>query len=82
MDTHLFRVANRTGLAPGAGVRAVEDGLLARIPPAYLVDAHHWLILHGRYVCTARAPRCASCQVAAFCDTGRALAAPGGELAE
>jgi len=74
VDTHLFRVANRTGLARGDTVRAVEDGLLARIPPAWLVDAHHWLILHGRYVCTARAPRCAACQVAAFCDEGKARA--------
>ncbi|MFT3955171.1 MAG: endonuclease III [Piscinibacter sp.] len=69
VDTHIFRVANRTGLAPGRNVREVEDGLLARIPPAYLVDAHHWLILHGRYVCQARQPRCRECGVAAFCDS-------------
>lgn len=69
VDTHIFRVANRTGLAPGRNVREVEDGLLARIPPAYLVDAHHWLILHGRYVCQARQPRCRECGVVAFCDS-------------
>jgi endonuclease III len=69
VDTHIFRVANRTGLAPGRDVRAVEDGLMKRIPPAYLVDAHHWLILHGRYVCQARQPRCGECGVARFCDS-------------
>ncbi len=69
VDTHIFRVANRTGLAPGRDVRAVEDGLMKRIPPAYLVDAHHWLILHGRYVCQARQPRCGECSVARFCDS-------------
>ena len=69
VDTHIFRVANRTGLAPGRDVRAVEDGLLKRIPAAYLVDSHHWLILHGRYVCQARQPRCRECGVARFCDS-------------
>jgi len=73
VDTHVFRVSNRTGLAPGANVRAVEDKLLKRVPPAYAVDAHHWLILHGRYVCLARSPRCGECQVRACCDTGRKL---------
>ena len=68
VDTHIFRVGNRTGLAPGRNPREVEDALLARIPPAYLVDAHHWLILHGRYVCQARSPQCAVCKVAACCD--------------
>lgn len=68
VDTHIFRVGNRTGLAPGRNPREVEDALLARIPPAYLVDAHHWLILHGRYVCQARSPQCAACKVAACCD--------------
>ncbi|GAB4217621.1 MAG: endonuclease III [Rhodoferax sp.] len=67
VDTHIFRVANRTGLAPGATPLAVEQALLARVPPAYLRHAHHWLILHGRYVCQARQPRCAQCTVAAFC---------------
>ena len=69
VDTHIFRVANRTGLAPGNNPLQVELKLLERIPPAYLVDAHHWLILHGRYVCQARAPRCAQCAVAVWCDS-------------
>ena len=69
VDTHIFRVANRTGLAPGKTPLAVEMTLLARIPPAYLVDAHHWLILHGRYVCQARRPLCGQCAVASFCDS-------------
>ncbi len=73
VDTHIFRVANRTGLAPGKTPLAVELGLLKRIPKPYLVDAHHWLILHGRYVCQARKPLCQACQVAAECDTGRRL---------
>ncbi len=68
VDTHIFRVANRTGLAPGRSPLEVEQKLLQRVPPAYLVDAHHWLILHGRYVCQARRPRCAECGVAAWCD--------------
>jgi endonuclease-3 len=67
VDTHIFRVSNRTGLAPGKDVLAVEHQLLKRVPPAYLVDAHHWLILHGRYVCQARKPLCAQCQVRAQC---------------
>jgi endonuclease-3 len=67
VDTHIFRVANRTGLAPGKTPLAVEQGLLAAIPPGYLVDAHHWLILHGRYICQARRPRCGACQVRAQC---------------
>ena len=69
VDTHIFRVANRTGLAPGRNPREVEKKLLERVPPAYLVDAHHWLILHGRYVCRARQPRCGECAVAAYCDS-------------
>jgi endonuclease-3 len=68
VDTHIFRVANRTGLAPGKTPLAVEHRLLARVPPAYLVHAHHWLILHGRYVCRARQPRCSDCAVAGVCD--------------
>ncbi|MBP7914775.1 MAG: endonuclease III [Vitreoscilla sp.] len=67
VDTHIFRVANRTGLAPGKTPLAVEQGLLAAIPPGFLVDAHHWLILHGRYICQARQPRCGACQVRAQC---------------
>jgi len=69
VDTHIFRVANRTGLAPGASPLEVETRLLERVPPAYRVDAHHWLILHGRYVCVARRPRCEACAVAPFCDS-------------
>ena len=67
VDTHIFRMGNRTGLAPGKTPLAVELKLLKRIPPEYLVDAHHWLILHGRYVCTARSPKCGQCQVAKYC---------------
>jgi endonuclease III len=68
VDTHIFRVANRTGLAPGKTVRAVEDKLLKFVPPEFLKDAHHWLILHGRYVCTARAPACPRCIIADLCE--------------
>jgi len=68
VDTHIFRVANRTGLAPGKTVLAVEKGLLQAIPPDYLQDAHHWLILHGRYTCTARKPHCDNCLIADLCD--------------
>jgi endonuclease III len=67
VDTHIFRVANRTGLAPGKDVRAVEDGLLAVVPRKYLHDAHHWLILHGRYTCTARKPNCPGCPIRDLC---------------
>jgi endonuclease-3 len=67
-DTHLFRVANRTGMAPGKTPLAVELGLLKRIPKPYLRHAHHWLILHGRYVCKARKPDCAACTVREFCN--------------
>jgi endonuclease-3 len=75
VDTHVFRVGNRTGLAPGKTPLAVELQLLRRVPAAYLVEAHHWLILHGRYVCTARSPQCAACSVRACCDMGRTLPA-------
>ena len=68
VDTHIFRVSNRTGLAPGKNPLEVELKLLKRIPPEYLVDAHHWLILHGRYVCIARKPLCWQCAVAPWCD--------------
>ena len=68
VDTHIFRVANRTGLAPGKTVLAVEDGIMARTPRRFLRDAHHWLILHGRYVCIARRPRCEMCSVADLCN--------------
>ena len=68
VDTHIFRVGNRTGLAPGKTPYEVEMQLLKRVPPAYLVDAHHWLILHGRYVCQARKPQCGACAVSRYCD--------------
>ena len=68
VDTHIFRVSNRTGLAPGKNPHAVEMQLMKRVPKAYLVDAHHWLILHGRYVCLARKPQCWRCAVARWCD--------------
>ena len=67
VDTHIFRVSNRTGLAPGKNPLQVELKLMKRVPPAYLVDAHHWLILHGRYVCVARKPQCWRCGVVAYC---------------
>ncbi|MEI2455877.1 endonuclease III [Lysobacter firmicutimachus] len=67
VDTHIFRVANRTGLAPGKDVRAVEDALLKAVPAEYLQDAHHWLILHGRYVCKARKPDCPHCAIRDLC---------------
>jgi endonuclease-3 len=68
VDTHIFRVGNRTGLAPGKNPYEVEMKLLERIPSEYMVDAHHWLILHGRYVCQARKPLCWECAVATYCD--------------
>jgi len=70
VDTHIFRVANRTGLAPGKTVLAVETKLLAAVPAEYRQDAHHWLILHGRYVCTARQPRCRECVIYDLCEYG------------
>jgi len=73
VDTHIFRVSNRTGLAPGKNVLEVEMGLIKRVPAAYAVDSHHWLILHGRYVCQARRPQCESCAVIQQCDHGRHL---------
>ncbi|WP_119355529.1 endonuclease III [Azohydromonas sediminis] len=76
VDTHIFRVANRTGLAPGKTPLEVEQRLLERVPPQYLHDAHHWLILHGRYVCQARKPLCERCAVRRWCDSGR-TAPPG-----
>lgn len=75
VDTHVFRVANRTGLAPGSSAEAVEQGLLDVVPQPYRVEAHHWLILHGRYVCTARAPECQACAIHSVCA---AYAASGG----
>jgi len=71
VDTHIFRVANRTGLARGKTVRAVEEKLLKFVPPEFLRDAHHWLILHGRYVCKARNPACPTCIIADLCEYRR-----------
>jgi endonuclease-3 len=68
VDTHIFRVANRTGLAPGKDVRAVEDALVRVTPPEFARDAHHWLILHGRYVCKARRPECPRCAIRDLCE--------------
>ena len=68
VDTHIFRVSNRTGIAPGKDVRAVEDKLLKVVPEEYRQDAHHWLILHGRYVCLARKPGCPECLIADLCE--------------
>ena len=76
VDTHLFRLGNRTGLAVGKTPLAVELKLLKRIPPEYLVHAHHWLILHGRYICKARKPLCWQCGVSQFCDFKTKTAAP------
>ncbi|MBC7991759.1 MAG: endonuclease III [Rhizobacter sp.] len=77
VDTHIFRVGNRTGLAPGKNPLEVELGLLKRVPADYLQHAHHWLILHGRYVCQARRPLCEQCSVARYCDS-----APPGLIAK
>jgi endonuclease-3 len=71
VDTHIFRVANRTGLAPGKTVRSVEDKLLKFVAPEFRRDAHHWLILHGRYVCTARRPACPRCILVDLCEYRR-----------
>ena len=77
VDTHVFRVANRTGIAPGETPLAVETALARKVPPEFLHDAHHWLILHGRYVCLARKPRCAECLIADLCEYPGRTAAPG-----
>lgn len=71
VDTHIFRVANRTGLAPGRTVLAVEKKLLKNVPTEFLKDAHHWLILHGRYICKARKPNCPACPIADLCTYKR-----------
>ena len=68
VDTHIFRVSNRTGIAPGKNVLEVEIRLLRLVPKEYLIDAHHWLILHGRYVCVARKPRCGACNIEDLCE--------------
>lgn len=77
VDTHIFRVSNRTGLAPGKTPLEVEKKLLRYVPAEFRQDAHHWLILHGRYVCTARNPRCSECIVADLCREGRRLIRAG-----
>ncbi|HWW32818.1 MAG TPA: endonuclease III [Steroidobacteraceae bacterium] len=76
VDTHIFRVANRTGLAPGETPREVEDGLVATTPAQFRKNAHHWLILHGRYVCTARAPKCPTCIIRDLCEYKHKTKAP------
>jgi endonuclease-3 len=76
VDTHIFRVSNRTGLAPGRTPLDVERRLLKRVPDHYRVDAHHWLILHGRYVCQARKPQCWQCGVTSCCDFKEKTTAP------
>lgn len=68
VDTHIFRVSNRTGIAPGKDVRVVEEKLMKFVPDEYKQDAHHWLILHGRYTCVARQPRCGSCVIYDLCE--------------
>lgn len=68
VDTHIFRLANRTGLAPGKTPLAVENKLMEVVPKKYLVDAHHWLVLHGRYICTARHPKCPECFINDLCE--------------
>ncbi|HHH35613.1 MAG TPA: endonuclease III [Gammaproteobacteria bacterium] len=70
VDTHIFRVCNRTGLAPGRTVREVEEKLMKVVPEEFRLDAHHWLILHGRYTCVARKPRCGSCVIEDLCEYG------------
>jgi endonuclease-3 len=77
VDTHIFRVSNRTGIAPGKDVRAVEEKLLKFVPEPFRLDAHHWLILHGRYVCKARSPDCPNCIIDDLCEfRGKTRAAP------
>ena len=78
VDTHIFRVANRTGLAPGRNVLEVEQALLGQVPAAYLKNAHHWLILHGRYTCKARTPRCGECPIYDCCEWPEKVAYAGG----
>ena len=77
VDTHIFRLGNRTGIAPGRTVREVEDGLVARVPREVLRVSHHWLILHGRYVCKARRPECWRCPAAEWCRFPEKVRAPG-----
>ncbi|HLL12327.1 MAG TPA: endonuclease III [Rubrivivax sp.] len=84
VDTHVFRVSNRLGLAPGRNPLEVETQLLRKVPKHYADNAHHWLILHGRYICLARAPRCNVCALLPFCDYGKRIrppTMPGGDAA-
>ena len=81
VDTHIFRVANRTGLAPGKNPLEVETALLKRVPKEFMAHAHHWLILHGRYVCVARTPRCWECAVIQYCDYQPKTPPPGAQAA-
>lgn len=76
VDTHIFRVSNRTGLAPGKDVVEVEKKLMRFVPGDYLLDAHHWLLLHGRYVCVARTPKCHECMISDLCDYKPKTVAP------
>ena len=78
VDTHIFRVSNRTGLAPGKNVDIVEQKLMKFVPKEFLLDAHHWLILHGRYTCTARKPQCWNCMIADLCEFRDKTPAPRG----
>jgi endonuclease-3 len=78
VDTHIFRLGNRTGLAPGRTPRAVEEGIVRKCPPDLLRDAHHWLILHGRYVCKARTPECWRCPATAACNYRDKVSSPVG----
>ena len=77
VDTHIFRVANRTGLAPGKNVEIVEENLMRHVPKEFQLDAHHWLILHGRYTCIARSPKCWNCMIADLCDYAEKTPLPG-----
>jgi endonuclease III len=77
VDTHIFRVSNRTGIAPGKNVEAVERNLLKLVPEEYRMDAHHWLILHGRYTCVARVPKCWNCMIADLCEYEPKTPLPG-----
>ncbi len=78
VDTHIFRVSNRTGIAPGKTVEQVEQRLLKLVPKQFLLDAHHWLILHGRYTCTARKPQCWNCMISDLCEYKSKTPAPPG----
>ncbi|CAN7527916.1 endonuclease III [Pseudoduganella sp. LjRoot289] len=78
VDTHIFRVSNRTGIAPGKNVDVVEEKLMKFVPKEFLLDAHHWLILHGRYTCTARKPQCWNCIIADLCEYKSKTAIPDG----